>query len=280
VSETKASDGSLDYAAPQIAPSFFGADPALEMMRLTSRIVMDRLPCDEFDFDDGITSIGYIHALSPDDAEGNLDEGAFLIENRFINRLYILGLGRKYKGQYASPAIADDEPACLEAQMSHSGFRVWRLRLNERGVENFYIGILRLEQPEYQARYYHTHAEAVSLVQLIKGDRSIARLFVVSSGWHIVRAACEVVSQVIVQGLAGGDRFLPVYIVPAWESPARAWTQKGLGSQSTVGAKTPLEELENELAKLKAYCAKGDLKTAQEILAYFDQRDALYPNAC
>lgn len=270
--KVKTNDGSLDYAATQSTPSFFGADPALEMMRLVSRIAMDRPP--DLGIDGG-KRIAYIHALSPDDTAGNIARGAELHQEGFADYIFVLGLGRKYKGQYGARAMADDEPAHPTAQMMHSGWREWMRLLDEEGVPKNNIGILQLENPEYQEKYYHTHTEAVSLVKMIKAsDALITRLIVVSAAWHIVRAACEVVSQVIVQGLAGEDRFLPVYIAPAWGAFARAWTEAGLGSQSTAGALTPLQELGCELGKIKKYCGWRDLKTAQEILAYFDRRDA------
>ena len=244
-------------------------------MRISHDYLPGRLTADK-------SSVAYIHALSsvdqlgnivlsPSDQLGNIERGAELYRDGEVDRVVILDLGRKYKGQYGTPVMQDDEPSSPDAQMIHSGWREWSRLLHERGVPLDKIEILRLGHDEYQRKYYHTHTEAEAVVERCD-QYAIDRLIIVSSPWHIVRAMCENVSQ----ALRERSGCLAVYAATANLRYARGWTVPGLGSQSTIGARTtPLQELEREMAKLVAYCAQGDLEPAKEILDYFDRRDAL-----
>lgn len=112
-----------------------------------------------------------------------------------------------------------------------------------------------------------TDAEAWGMVPLIK-ENGWKRLVVTVPPLHAIRAFVSLVSACLKNGLDD---------VGIWSAPSAAppWNESVFHSGSMPSA-TRVSHIAGELAKIFAYCAKGDHPPAQKVLEYLNHRDTVF----
>ena len=140
------------------------------------------------------------------------------------------------------------------------GFEDWKRSLLSGGVAaERIVGV-----PLAEDLPPSTYSEALGLVRLAR-ENGWERVCVVAPPLHIVSAFISTVSAVQREN----------YDLAAYSAPTNDvnWQRRVVHSQG-VTTGTRKELLRGEFERLHRYHAKGDLVTAEEVLAYLDQRDA------
>lgn len=174
----------------------------------------------------------------------------------------LYGLWKNGKVKYM--AVHDhgiDDPTITSVVV---GFSRWRARLLEMGVGGQDSEAI-VSVPSGTDKFPHsTDAECLGLVR-IAAKRGWKSVYLVSPPLHQFRAFVSTVSAIL---RAYSD--LRVYncpvVVPSW--------QEVVAHSQTAPRAARKDQIAGELAKVRKYCAKGDLATANEVLYYLDRRDA------
>ena len=140
-----------------------------------------------------------------------------------------------------------------------SGWKTWRHRLLDRGVEDEHIVTYPLSTKLPPC----TDAEAIGFVDFAK-ERGWKTVYVVVPELHRFRSFISLVSAAAKAGYE-----LKVWSYPM---PAQDYSENVFFTQSAP--KGPRKQfIPVDLNKTFAYCKKGDYLTSREILDYFDWRD-------
>ncbi len=220
----------------------------------------------------------YLFAHTPANMWPVILKGSDLYRKNCVGKLVILGLAKKIMRRgddgklvpdYGTPAMTDSHTTEESPTEIHTGWRFWKDRLCGCGAKGGDVIISELADPVYVGRAYNTHTEAVGFVQMAKA-RGWHDLTVVSPYWHIIRATAEVVTAVL-----NHHPKAMVFVEPC-DICSDDWLGEGtLQSQSDTKPKARMDSLVDEVAKMDACYRQGDtdLRSAREILEYFNWRD-------
>jgi hypothetical protein len=141
----------------------------------------------------------------------------------------------------------------------HPGFDAWKQKLvREQISENAIVSIPLPETP-----IIHTLIEAEALMRFAK-EQAYTSLYVTAAPFHQLRAFMTAVTAAI--------KIYPQIRLYSKPGMAQPWLQKVLHSQGkTYGTRSEL--IAGELERIEKYGNKGDLLSAQQVLAYLNERD-------
>lgn len=152
-----------------------------------------------------------------------------------------------------------------EPRSGYPGFGPWWNALRQIGIpEEVLLGVPAAPTEENGELMLHTLNEAVALVRFCK-DRGFARVGVVSSAFHSLRAFLSTVSAASLE-----NRGLRVYCLAPAMLP---WYEEVVHSQGKERG-TRFALIQSELERIARYREKGDLVSDEVLLAYLESRDA------
>ncbi|HEY4487519.1 MAG TPA: hypothetical protein VI483_02010 [Candidatus Paceibacterota bacterium] len=194
----------------------------------------------------------YLFGNTPDLEETILEKAAHLAVSGAADFLAICGLG--------AGAGPDDQ----RHRIAYRGAAAWKHDLEKRGVEA--ERIVLIPQPDPMP---HTGTEANHFVEWC-GSRGYSDVAIVVHPAHALRAFTSTVSAIQRLSIE-----LRVYVVVSNDA---AWNIPALYSQHGE-EKTKIDMLGGELDRLNRWHAKGDLRSASEVLAYIRDRDLISSTA-
>lgn len=183
---------------------------------------------------DGVFLFGQTH----DNEESVFQKAQQLIESQLANKILFM----------------QTEPIS-----GYPGFDAWKKELLNRGIaESSLVGI-----PPPDSTILHTLIEAESMA-IYARQHNYRSVLIVASPFQQVRAFMTAVTAAF--------RHYPTLRLYSQPGIALPWLEEVVHSQGKVkGTRSSL--IEGELQRIETYQQKGDLATAEEVLAYLNTRD-------
>jgi hypothetical protein len=183
-------------------------------------------------------------------------DGVFLFGQTADNEASVLGRAQQLldSGRAARILFGDSPPA-----NGYPGFAAWKSQLLGRGVaEASIIGV-----PIPAVPVLHTLIEAEAVVKYAK-EHQLSSLYISAAPFHQPRAFMTAVTAAL--------RSYPVLRLYSQPGTALPWTEEAVHSQGK--AQGPRHALiGGEMERIAAYQKKQDLASAEQVLAYLNQRD-------